>query len=202
MQQPMPKRPGRPANATPDDVLRVAAEDFLAGRRIDVQRVVAELGVSRATVYRWFGSRDGLVGDVMATLMVREVRSARARTRGHGARALLRMFDRINRDLAGAPALRTWLETEREKALQILTSSTGRVQPRVVAEIEAAIRDEMDRGAFSSPMDANTLAYAIVRVAEAFLFNDAYGVRGDVTRLRKVEAALLGVPPRHLKQIG
>ena len=44
----------------------------------------------------------------------------------------------------------------------------------------------------SSP---STLAYAIVKLAEAFLFNDAVaGIRGDVDRLREVEAALLGVP--------
>jgi hypothetical protein len=34
-----------------------------------------------------------------------------------------------------------------------------------------------------------------VRLAEAFLFNDAIaGIRGDVDRLRDVEAAILGVP--------
>jgi hypothetical protein len=40
----------------------------------------------------------------------------------------------------------------------------------------------------------STLGYAIVRLAEAFPFNDAAaGMRGDVDRLRDVEAALLGV---------
>ena len=37
------------------------------------------------------------------------------------------------------------------------------------------------------------LGFAIVRLAEAFLYNDADGLRGDVDRLREVEAALLGV---------
>jgi hypothetical protein len=39
------------------------------------------------------------------------------------------------------------------------------------------------------------LGYAIVKLAQAFLFNDQVaGIRGDVDRLREVEAALLGVP--------
>ena len=47
----------------------------------------------------------------------------------------------------------------------------------------------------SLPVETSTLAYAIVKLAEAFLFNDAVaGIRGDVDRLREVEAALLGVP--------
>jgi hypothetical protein len=38
---------------------------------------------------------------------------------------------------------------------------------------------------------------SIVRLAEAFLFSDvAAGIRGDVERLREVEAALLGVSSR------
>ncbi|MCW2994224.1 MAG: hypothetical protein JWQ18_1719, partial [Conexibacter sp.] len=40
-----------------------------------------------------------------------------------------------------------------------------------------------------------TLAYAIVRLTEAFLYNDAAaGLRGDAERLRAVLAALLGTP--------
>ena len=39
------------------------------------------------------------------------------------------------------------------------------------------------------------LGFAIVKLAQAFLFNDAVvGFVADVDRLREVEAALLGVP--------
>jgi hypothetical protein len=49
-----------------------------------------------------------------------------------------------------------------------------------------------------SPVEPATLGYAIVRLAEAFLFNDAVaGMRGDVDRLREVEAAILGVNVRN-----
>ena len=38
---------------------------------------------------------------------------------------------------------------------------------------------------------------AIVRLAEAFLYNDvAIGIRGDYERLRAIQAALLGIPHR------
>jgi len=49
-------------------------------------------------------------------------------------------------------------------------------------------------GAYEPAVEPATLAYAIVRLAEAFLYNDTgTGIRGDVDRLREVEAALLGV---------
>jgi hypothetical protein len=53
------------------------------------------------------------------------------------------------------------------------------------------------RGAYDPPVEVPTLAYAIVGLANAFLYNDAVaGIRGDVDRLRDVEAALLGVAQR------
>jgi hypothetical protein len=56
------------------------------------------------------------------------------------------------------------------------------------------IEDEMRAGTYEPPVEPATLGYAIVRLGEAYLFNDAAaGVRGDVERLREVEAALLGV---------
>ena len=73
----------------------------------------------------------------------------------------------------------------------------GPVQPRIVAAIEELIQTEARDGHYEPPVEPSTLAYAIVRLAEAFLFNDAAaGMRGDVGRLREVEAALLGVSRR------
>jgi hypothetical protein len=80
--------------------------------------------------------------------------------------------------------------------MRLLTSSSGVVQPRAVASITELIEAEVKAGRYDPPAEPETLAYAIVRLAEAFLYNDAaIGIRGDHTRLRAVEAALLGVPP-------
>jgi hypothetical protein len=75
-----------------------------------------------------------------------------------------------------------------------MTSSGGIVQPHMVARIAGLIEDEIGAGTFEPPVDPGTLAYAIVRLAEAFLYNEASAsIRGDVDRLREVEAALLGL---------
>jgi AcrR family transcriptional regulator len=146
--------------------------------------------VSRATLYRWFGSRDELVGEAIAREAEEYFARVRARVDGRGAPALLETFDQINRGLARAPALRRFLEQEGAVALRILTSSAGKVQPASVAAIASLIEDET---AYDPPVDPRTLAYAIVRLAEAFIYNDALaGIRGDVEDLRKIEAALLG----------
>jgi len=188
------RKRGRPPAASRDDVLAAAMHRYLRGQRVDVQAIAAELGLGRATIYRWFGSREELIGEVLAGAADPLLDAARAGARGRGGRALLDTFDRFNRSLADAPALRHFVEQERDAAVRIITSGAGNVQPHIVARIREVIEHEVHRGTYEPPVDPATLAYAIVRLAEAFLFNDAAaGMRGDVDRLREVEAALLGV---------
>jgi AcrR family transcriptional regulator len=190
----LPARRGRPAAASREDVLAAAMHRYLRGQRVDVRAIAAELGLGRSTVYRWFGSREQLIGEVLVQAADPLLDAARAEAGGRGAAALLDTFDRMNRKLAAAPALRQLLEQERATALRLITSSAGVVQPHFVARITALIEDEMRAGAYEPSVDPATLGYAIVRLAEAFLYNDAaVGIRGDVERLRDVEAALLGV---------
>jgi AcrR family transcriptional regulator len=186
--------PGPAAAATREQVLDVARREFGDGRRVDVSAIAAELGLARATLYRWFGSRDGLLGEMIARDAEEYFRRVRARVKGRGGRALLETFDQINRGLTRSSALRRFLEEERESALRTLTSSGGIVEPRSITVIAELIEDEVRRGTYDPPVDVPTLAYAIVGLANAFLYNDAVaGIRGDVDRLRDVEAALLGV---------
>jgi AcrR family transcriptional regulator len=188
---------GRRPAASRRDVLDAAVYRYLRGRRVDVQAIAAELGLGRSTIYRWFGSRDGLIGEAIVAATEPVFAEVCASAHGTGAAVLLDIFDRFNRRLADAPALRQFLEHERDTALRIITSSGGSVQPRMVAMIGRVIEEQIDAGHYDPPVEPADLAYAIVRLAEAYLFNDALaGMRGDVDRLRNVEAALLGVPRR------
>jgi AcrR family transcriptional regulator len=190
----VPRRRGRPATASPADVLRLAREQYLSCQRVDLSVIARRLGLGRATIYRWFGSREALLGEIVASELERLVAWHRGRIRRRGARGLLEAFDRVNRSLARSRALRALLEQERDGALRLLTSSAGPVQPRAVACVQEMLDAEVAAGAYDPPTDTGALAYAIVRLAEAFLYNDvAIGIRGDWQRLRQVEAALLGV---------
>jgi AcrR family transcriptional regulator len=187
-------RRGRPAAASREDVLAAAMHRYLRGERIDVQAIATELGLGRTTIYRWFGSREGLIGEVLAAAADPLIDAARSGAGGRGGPALLDTFDRLNRSLADAPALRQFVEQERDAALRIITGGAGVLQQHMVGRVSGLIQDEVRAGTYEPPVETATLAYAIVRLAEAFLFNDAAaGMRGDVDRLRDVEAAILGV---------
>jgi AcrR family transcriptional regulator len=187
---------GRPASASAADVIRVVRAQYLAGQRVDVTVVARELGLGRATIYRWFHSREALISEAVYAEFELLLARKRARVPGAGAAWLVGVLDGINRALSRSSALRHLLEQERQVGLRLLTSSGGTVQPRVVASFRALIDEQVDQGSYRPPASPETLAYALVRLMEAFLYNDAaIGIRGDHERLREVQAALLGVVP-------
>jgi AcrR family transcriptional regulator len=187
-------RPGRPAASTREAALELARKRFLACERVDVQAIARELGLARATMHRWFQTRELLLGEVLASLGEERLRAIRVEIGGSGPVALLRTFDRFNRELAATRGMRALFTQEQERALRILTSSAGVVEPRVVATVERLIDAEVKNGSFDAPTPPGVLAYAVVRLGEAFLYNDALaGIRGDTERLQQVLAALLGV---------
>jgi AcrR family transcriptional regulator len=188
------KGPGRPAAASREDVIAAGLYRYLRGQRVDVQAIAAELGLGRATIYRWFGSREKLLGTIIAQATEPVLMAARKGQRGKGGPGLLNTFDRFNRALADAPALRAFLDQEHDAALRIIASDASVAQARVIELIEGMITEEVEAGNYVAPLDPSTLAFAIVKLGQAFLFNDAVvGMRGDVDRLREVEAALLAV---------
>src|SRR6185437_9009034 len=129
-------RRGRPATASPDDVLALVTELYLDGQRVDITVVASRLGLGRATIYRWFVSREALLGAVIARQLELLVARKRAEVRRHGAAGVLEVLDRVKRTLIRSGAVRRLLEQERT-AMRIFTSSAGVVEPRAVACMEA-----------------------------------------------------------------
>ncbi len=188
-----PRKPGPAPGATRDEVLALARVRFLDCERVDVQAIAAECGVGRATIYRWFGSRQGLLAEAMLGVFEARIADARALAGGHGAEALLETINLVYRGLMIAPHLRSLIERERSVALSVITSSQGLVHPRIVELIRAMIETEVEEASYEAPTDPDTLAYVLVRLAEVALFNyDADDIPKDMDRMREVQAALLG----------
>ena len=170
--RPMPS-PSRPP-AAPATAFRAARRRYLAGERIDMRALAGELGVSRATLYRWTGPREQLISDVVFSLSDDVFEQARRDT-AHlaGAERLLAVFRRHVEALVSAPALQAFLRNETHAALRILTGRGGSVQPRTVARLAELYREEQAAGNFHPRADPDVLAYAVVRITEGFIYNDA-----------------------------
>jgi AcrR family transcriptional regulator len=185
------RRPrGRPSAASREQFLEAAMRRYLRCERVDVNAVCAELGLSRATVHRWFGSRDRVLAEVLVTLTLPFLeRIARDSADSSGV-GLVDQFVQFAREISEDRAFRHFVDHEPAAAQRIGLSGEGIVEARVVEMLQTLIEAEMEHG-YTPPADPDVVAYAIVRMAESFLY--AGGFRGDFVRLRAVYALLLGV---------
>ena len=181
-------------SATPAAAFRAARRTYLKGERLDMQALATELGISRPTLYRWTGRREQLLSDVLWSLSDDIFEQAKADNPEHtGADRLLAIFRQHVGALVRARPLQIFLLEETQVALRILTSREGGVQPRTVAKLAALYREEQDHGAWRPKADVGSLAYAVVRVTEGFIYNDAIvAVEPEVERAASIVALLLG----------
>lgn len=158
---------------TSDDLFRLARRRFLRGEDVEIQGLADELGVSRATAYRWAGNADTLVGRVIASLAEDTFRQAQRRARGTGAGRLVDLHRRGTRAIATSKPYRTWIAREDpERVLRIVASKHHPAQATTIRCWEETLIDAASRGEITLPLDAHTLAYAIVRLGESFLYAD------------------------------
>ena len=181
------------AKATPASAFAAAQRTFLTGQRLDMQALAAQLGVSSATLYRWCGQREQLLGEIIGSLSDEILRRARADHReDSGAGRILAVYRQYVGALVNARPLQVFLQQETHAALQILTSSEGYVQPRTVRSVHELLREEQEAGTFVPQTDLLSLAYAIVRLTEGFLYHDAIvATEPQVERAARIVALLL-----------
>jgi AcrR family transcriptional regulator len=155
----------------------------MSSEHVSVEELAAELGISRATAYRWAGNAEQLAGEVIAGLAEATFRRALGEARGRGAARIVDVMARGMRYVAASKAYRTFLELDPQRALRIVASKEGPVQQRTIALHQALLEEEVRRGALELPVDAHTMAYALVRVVESFLYADA--IAGEKPNLEK-----------------
>ncbi|MFN2616677.1 MAG: QsdR family transcriptional regulator [Thermoleophilaceae bacterium] len=181
--------------ATPADAFRAAREIYMRGERIDMQALALQLGVSRGTLYRWTGSRERLLVDVVWSFADELFDWVQTKIQGRGAAVLAKRTDAYMHVLATSPALHAFLKQDQELAFRILTRRGVGVQERAVARLQADIEREEAKGEYTPPLKPYTLAYAILRVIEGFIYNDTIaGEEPDLKSAGKVVRALLGSP--------
>src|SRR5215813_9232978 len=86
--------PAAAARPTPLDALRLARRRWLAGERLDMGALAEELGISRATLYTWVGSKDRLLGEVLWSFAGNGLEQVIAQAEGTGADYVVGVFER------------------------------------------------------------------------------------------------------------
>lgn len=167
-----PEAEGR---VTPKDAYAAARAVYLAGERLDMLDLARQLGIGRTTLYRWCGHRERLLSDVIWSITEERIDgfdAATARLRGkERLREGVRLF---MESAAHDPALHAFLRNETHAALRLMTApGAGDTQhDRLIAELSRLIREENEREDLHLRAEPEIVAMTIVRVMEAFIYND------------------------------
>jgi AcrR family transcriptional regulator len=181
--------PGR----VPAEIFAAAVDAFVSGQRLDMRSLARRLGVARATLYRRAGNREQLL-DEMLWWRARRLLADQVRATAdlEGAARLTAVIGGVLHGIGRDRPLRAFLEADPETALRILTGSRSTVHQGTVGALENLIELERGRGSFDASLDTPTLAYAIVRISEGFLYADVVADRVlDIDRAITVIEALL-----------
>jgi AcrR family transcriptional regulator len=177
---------------TPLDALRLARRRWFANERLDMGALARELGVSRATLYSWVGSRERLIGEVIWSFAEEGLRQALEEARGSGADYILDVVERFARMNAAFEPLRRFIEQDPELALRVLTSKSGPVQERMIDAARELLAEQVAAGELTPALDLDTLAYLLIRVNESFLYSDVItGSEPDVDKALEAIRLLL-----------
>jgi AcrR family transcriptional regulator len=182
---------GRP-RPTALDAFRLARRRFLAPERIDMSALAGELGVNRVTLYRWVGSRDQLLVEVLWSLTRRTLDLVDADVRDRGAERIVQVVTRFLAAVIANPGMQRWLAEEGEHAMRLLTRHDTGFQPRLIAAIAGMLEEERDAGRLDLPVELSEVAYVIVRLIESYTYLDLItGERPDAQRAEPILRMLL-----------
>lgn len=162
---------------TPLDALALAQKQWLEHQRINMNELAEELGVNRATLFRWVGNREVFYADVIWSLVEPVYADIRANTKGKGIDYVCNIFDNIFKRFSASGRLKAFIQLDPEFAMRILTSKQSPIQTRTVLLIQAVLEEQVATGDLAPPMSINSLAYILVRLVESFLYADVVSGR-------------------------
>jgi len=188
----LPEGTGTPP-MVPGPIFAAAVDTFVAGQRLDMRSLARRIGVARATLYRRVGNREQLLDQVLwwrARHMLAD--QVRASARLTGTERLSAVIGGVLRAIGTDRPVRLFLESDPETALRLMTGTRSAVHQGMAKALENLIDLERGRGAFDASLDTPTLAFAIVRVSDGFLYGDVIADRTpDISRAVTVIEALL-----------
>ena len=174
--------------ATAEDALLLARRRFQAAERIDMGAIADELGVNRVTLYRWVGSRDRLLVEVLWSLADATLAREDARVSATGAERVVQVVSRFIDDCLTNAGMQRLLGEEGELAMRLLTRRDKGFQPRLIDAIHGMLVEETDAGRLDLAVDLHEVAYVIVRLIESYTYLDL--ITGEEPDARRAEPVL------------
>lgn len=165
-----PAKASVPRKPSPEDAYALARKKYLAGERVDMRQLAAEIGINRVTLYRWVGDLNTLLVEVIWSLTEATLAQEWAKVRRkRGPRVPLLLSGYLEAAME-QPGARTFAMENNERVMRLLTLGRHGYQPRLVAAIRGYLAEDLATGRITSTLTLDELAYASVRIAESYYY--------------------------------
>lgn len=183
-----------PRRATALDAFALAKRRFLRGERVDMGGLAQELGVNRVTLYRWVGTREQLLVELLWSMAERTLSDELKRVEAEDAdgNRVARLLSGFVRVCLLNPGMRQWQRDEGGLAFRLLTFAQYGFHPRFVNLVHGLLAEDAAAGRLQTPAPLDDLAYTAVRIVESYVHRAAItGDEPDADRAARVLHALL-----------
>ena len=154
-------------------VVDAACLQFEMCQRVDLVELAQICEVNRATLYRWFGSRDALLAEVLWRLSMRIVNSVIKGVPATSLSGLMLGIQGYLKIVSTHKGQLYFLKNEPEVAARVLFTGENSIRNRLVNILLVYLPQY--RAFKEGDPQVQTLAVAIVRLGETFLYGDRLG---------------------------
>jgi len=183
------------ARPTALDAFRHARRTFLDGDRVDMQALARTLNVDRATLYRWVGSREQLLTEILWSLIEPTITKLRQNASGSiavGQSPAAAVITGSVRQVIANTGMQRFLDREGDLALRLLTTRATDFESRLTTLISELLDEEASAGRFNPTIPREDLPYVLVRIMESYIYLGLItGEHPDPDRAARVINALL-----------
>ena len=174
----------------PVRALRLGMRKFLGKDRIDMSAMARELDINRATLYRWVGSREQFLVEMIWFMTVKSLERLEQTTDSIGPDRIIDVTIEFAEEVIENPGMKHWLATEGESAMSLLTRHESGYQPRLIAWVEDSIDRQIRDGNMNLPegVEPYELAYVIERMMGGYIYLDL--ITGEKPDARRAEPLL------------
>jgi AcrR family transcriptional regulator len=182
---------------TRDDLIALVKTTLIEGRRLDMVALAAELGIGRATLYRWAGDREQLLNEVFGHFLRDTFQWIESRLEAQqlqGADLILGWVDYMTRALSKSPPVRSLLRNEQDLALRIMMAKgkdATSMQAMVLQKLDSVIRQEVAAGRYTPRLDPTMLAQIVIRLTDSMYSDMISGVEVEHEEVLRIVRGLL-----------
>lgn len=159
-----------PTERRPDarDAYRLARQKYLAGEPLEIGRLATELGVSRVTVYRWVGTKDSLLVEVIWALTDVSLSIAWERVRNQPGPRIPALLGHHLRSVMEQPGARSVAMRHDERLMRLLTLPLHDYQPRLLRAVRGYVAEDLAERRIVSDLTLDDLTFAAVQICDSY----------------------------------